>query len=267
MKYGNSALLFLVFCSVGGYVCGMSDTTKPAWPKRPFAFSPRPSTEILGIQPATRFLNTENSQSTMLEGGRERAECRRKKESGISSFVSKKSETTQQTKRKAMSESTSPQARHQAAKTFISSKFGSGSLGKTLIFGDNDFSCMLESSREKAQLKRKPLSELSATVTKKSETTQQVQRKAVCAIATQPASQTAEEKLLAVCNAQSKQRGLGITLMPFPKDLVVDVTIENRFLEERIVPPSQNRRLTQSENDALIGLMGVSYGQELTQCI
>lgn len=213
MKYGNSALLFLVFCSVGGYVCGMSDAPKVSGSKRPFAFSVAPSAQILGIQPVMPVFIPEDYPLPMLKPG------------------------------------------------------------KTLIVGNKLFRLSAKDTinvpASTAPLKRKALSEISTTVSKKSETAQQVQRKAMNEIASQQARhQATEETLLAVCNAQSKKRGLGITLMSFPKDLVVDVKRKNRFVEERIVAPLQpNRRLTQDENDAVIGLMGISYGKALLDCL
>lgn len=192
MKQGNLAL-FLVFCSFGGYVCGMSDAPKRARTTRVFTVTQGKLSQVIPLEPGSLFVLDNNGFSQ----GLAKSSCARAR---------------------------------------------------------ND------------SLKRKPLSDFGNTqsVFKKSETTQQVHRKAMSEIVAQSTPQTAEEKLLAMCNAQSKKRGLGITLMSLPKDLVVEVKTKNSFIEERIVPPMQPASpLNRRENDAVAGLLSISYGPTL----
>ena len=207
MKFGKS-VLFLVFCSVGGYVWGMSDAPKPARPKCVFTFSVAPSAQILGIKPVAPVFIPEHSEFLMIKPGR------------------------------------------------------------TLILGNKLFLLPIENSlsASNTSLKRKPSSYIANTsASKKSEPTQQLQLKTIGKMATKPITQ-AEEKLLQVCNAQSKKRGLGVTLRSFPKDLVVDVKIKKRFLEETILSPIQAQSNTSvrsklSDYDAAMLLVSMRLGK------
>lgn len=154
--------------------------------------------------------------------------------------------------------------------------------GRMIVLDNRMFSLSPENNRggssSTVSLKRKPLSGIvNMSASKKfegaktnpaHEVDKVQQLRIIDEIKMQPTRQAAEEKLLQVCNARPKnpKAKTHVTLLPFPKDLVINIEMKNGLMQETIASPMRpDKSLNEHEHDVVVGLISLRCGQELLQ--